>query len=159
MVGGTCKIGLQVGESWFILRGMIMGKFLVFLGFVLGAGATVHYLQEVEAASTKYYAATGSFGQQFEVGWETGKRQIELTAWLAIELCVAGAMVIVGMKRVALDKQPVEETPEVAIDLPDRSGNPFKRGEVSGRVLPRGQVWRNRNKFRKTIERPNSDGY
>lgn len=37
--------------------------------------------------------------------------------------------------------------------------NPFQKGEVSDQVIPRGNFLQKRNRFRKTIERPNSDGY
>ena len=141
-----------------------MGRFLVFLGVLIGVGCVSEYVSGFEADWTKYYSEMKSLPQKFDAAWATNERQIESGAWMVLGLCLSGGLILAGRRLIAGEKAPREDSiPVSAVAVPDRaqdrSGNPFKRGAVSETVLPRGEFHKNRNKFRKTIERPNSDGY
>ena len=140
-----------------------MGRFLVFVGLVLAAVVVAHFLQGFETELTGYYSGRGTSQQRSDAAWETGKRQAESGAWMVLGLCLSGGLILAGRRMIAAEKTPRDSVPVSAVAVPereqDRSSNPFKRGEVSETVLPRGDFHKKRNKFRKTIERPNSDGY
>jgi hypothetical protein len=99
-----------------------------------------------------------SSGQVADWFGQTVVRQFELLFWLVVNVFGGGLLVKYGERREA------SETDSANLELLEEGDHswrksPFQRGEVSEIVLPRGEFHKNRNKFRKTIERPNSEGY
>lgn len=90
---------------------------------------------------------------------------VVMLVFCLVGVAVGGTMVQVGKKWAAFEMAADQKLSGPLVELsdmetlPTRRGNPFKRGEVSETVLPRGEFHKKRNKFRRTIERPNSDGY
>ena len=71
---------------------------------------------------------------------------------------IGGVLLQKGQKLEAMEQARVDEPGEENLDHGWRK-NPFQKGDTSDKVLPRGNFLQKRNKFRKTIERPNSQGY
>lgn len=111
---------------------------------------------DIKAESLRKFAQRRSSGLKFDGALLLGS----LFAFLAI-----GALMNKAGKRFeeqaseAAEARKLEEQTVFLAAPETRNGNPFKKGEVSEKLLPRGEFWKKRNKFRKTTERPNSDGY
>lgn len=147
-----------------------MGRFLILAGMLYIGGSVVYCVSEYSKATARYDSVGpgSSFGEQVQVGFETGYRHGSLMQWLFINLLIGSTVMAAGASVAdSEDRQNVKESEppgdDVPVDplaeLPDRRGNPFKRGHVSDIVIPRAKYTGPKNVFRKTIERPNSDGY
>ena len=114
---------------------------------------------------TQYEHASGSFEQQFQVGKEAGERSVTLIFWLFVNqgisacICTFGKGIQAGEQQ-AVEDEKLRESEPVAEEL-DHSWrkNPFSKGVVSNIVIPKGGFLAKRNKWRRTIDRPNSEGY
>lgn len=86
-------------------------------------------------------------------------RQVVLVALSLYLVSMAGGAIF----KQGEDLEGAEIKQEQALDDGDLDHgwrkNPFQKGDTSDKVLPRGNFLQKRNKFRKTIERPNSQGY